>query len=536
MASDASLIIKRLAKLKSDRSQYETIWLDCYSVTSPIRGHGFNGSIQDGQSIPQTRAKIMDGVTGDSVRLLSSSISSGIHPSNAQWAELEVANASEEAIQWLDNAAEAIYSNIHGSNFDAESFEALADVVIAGWFVLYIDEDREKGGLVFQQWPIASCYVTSTRADGRIDTICREYQLTANQCVRQFGETNVSDKTRKLVADDKGDEMVKLAVEIKPRSLKIDQPRRATELPFESVTVEVESRKTVRESGYHEFPCVVPRWIRIPESMYGVGPVLDALPDSMMLNAMKRIHMGSAELSISGMWIAEDDGVLNPRTIKVGPRKIIVANSVDSMKPLNPPGNWQLAQEEIKLAQASIRKILMSDQLQPQDGPAMTATEVHVRQQLIRQLLGPVFGRFQAEYLQPLIDRTFGLLFRAGLLGSPPKSLIGKEYKVKYISPMARAQQLEDVTAIERFMQDVGGIAQFRPEALDNINMDEMVRILQKGLGAPTEILLTIAEVEQVRADRAEQQAQQQQQAMMQEMASRAAPQLAQGMMNANQG
>jgi hypothetical protein len=35
------------------------------------------------------------------------------------------------------------------------------------------------------------------------------------------------------------------------------------------------------------------------------------------------------------MWIAEDDGVLNPRTMKVGPRKVIVANSVDSMKPLD---------------------------------------------------------------------------------------------------------------------------------------------------------------------------------------------------------
>jgi hypothetical protein len=34
------------------------------------------------------------------------------------------------------------------------------------------------------------------------------------------------------------------------------------------------------------------------------------------------------------MWIAEDDGVLNPRLVKVEPRRIVVANSVDSMKPL----------------------------------------------------------------------------------------------------------------------------------------------------------------------------------------------------------
>jgi hypothetical protein len=203
---------------------------------------------------------------------------------------------------------------------------------------------------------------------------------------------------------------------------------------------------------------------------------------------------------------------------------------------LNPPGNWQLAQEEIKLAQASIRKILMSDQLQPQDGPAMTATEVHVRQQLIRQLLGPVFGRFQAEYLQPLIERVFGILFRAGVLGQPPKTLAGKEYKVKYISPMARAQKMEDITSIERLMQNVGAIAQFKPEVLDLIDADEMVRIVQEGLGAPSEILKRKAIVDQEREQRAEQQAEQQQQQMMQEMAMRAAPQIAQGVMSAGQG
>jgi hypothetical protein len=63
--------------------------------------------------------------------------------------------------------------------------------------------------------------------------------------------------------------------------------------------------------------------------------------------------------------------------------------------------------------QAQIRKILMADQLQAQDGPAMTATEVHVRVNLIRQLLGPIYARLQAEYLQPLIERCFGLAYRA---------------------------------------------------------------------------------------------------------------------------
>lgn len=501
-------------------------------LTNPVRAHGFEGEVMDGTSLPSAKARIMDGVTGDSARMLSSQIVSGLHPSNAQWAELDVHNATADEKFWLSQASELLYKNIHASNFDSEAHEAMTDAVIAGWFVLFIDEDRDRGGLVFQQWPLAQCYVTSTRSDGQIDTIIREYCLTAYQCASEFGIDNVSDKVRKLIEDQKGDEKIKLAIEIKPRKMDGSRiPRSAREFPFSSRTVEIENKHLCRESGFHEFPCAIPRWVKIPESMYGVGVVLDALPDAMMLNTMKRFHLANAELNVAGMWIAEDDGVLNARSIKVGPRKIIVANSVDSMKPLNPPGNWQLAQEEIKLAQSAIRKIMMADQLQPQDGPAMTATEVHVRQQLIRQLLGPVFGRFQTEYLKQVIDRVFGLLFRAGVFAPPPETLIGKEYRVKYTSPLARAQKMEDISAIERLLQTVGVVAGMKPEVVDLVDGDEAIRVISEALGVPAEIIRKEKDVLILREQKAQQQAQQQQQAMMADMASRAAPQIAQGMM-----
>jgi hypothetical protein len=126
-------------------------------------------------------------------------------------------------------------------------------------------------------------------------------------------------------------------------------------------------------------PVIVPRWAVIPGSVYALGPMYDALPDARQLNEYIRMDTMNAELAIAGMWIAEDDGVLNPRTVKVGPRKVIVANSVDSMKQLSAGGDWHLADERIQQLHGAIRRILMADQLQPQDGPAMTATEVHVR-------------------------------------------------------------------------------------------------------------------------------------------------------------
>jgi hypothetical protein len=302
--------------------------------------------------------------------------------------------------------------------------------------------------------------------------------------------------------------------------------RLAKNMPIASCKVEVEAKKLVSESGYHEMPVVVPRWMMIPNSVYAVGPVCDALPDARTLNELCRMDLAAGDLAIAGMWIAEDDGVLNPRTVMAGPRKIIVANSVNSMKPLQSGSNFQYAETKIARMQGSIRKILMADQLQAQDGPAMTATEVHVRVSLIRQLLGPVYGRLQTEYLQPMIERCFGIAYRAAILGQPPESLAGRNFTVRYLSPMARSQRLEEVTAIDQFVAGAAALAQIDLTIMDNIDMDEAQRFKGEALGVPSGVIRSKAQRDKLRQDRAEAQQAAQEQAqqhMMMQQAGEAA-------------
>lgn len=519
MAVDASQLCKRLGELKSLRSPHEQVWRECFDFTHPIRGDGLSGQVMDAQQGMARKSRMLDGTATDSSRMLASAIMSGLTPSNSRWFELDVDGESEDERQWFDAAAGALWQNIHAANFDSEGYEACLDVVDAGWFALFIDEDRERGGLSFQQWALGGCYVASTRSDGVVDTIYREHQLTAEQAVAKFGEGAVSPDVVKL-AGSKPDEKLTFLHAIYPRTPYVAGARLAKNLPFASVVVEVKSKRVVRESGFHEFPVVVPRWLRLPNSSYGVGPVYDALPDIRQLNELKAMELAAADVAISGMWIAEDDGVLNPRTVKIGPRKVIIANSVDSMKALQTGSNFQLSDVMVTKLQAAIRKILMSDQLQPQDGPAMTATEVHVRVNLIRQLLGPIYGRLQAEYLRPLVERCFGLAYRAGVLGQAPQTMAGREFSVHYVSPMARAQRLEDVTAIQQLAQSVGELAQAKqdPTVWDTIDEAEAIRQVGEGLGVPAGVLRSAADQQQLKQARAQAQAQQQQQAQAQQM------------------
>src|SRR3546814_3333626 len=79
-------------------------------------------------------------------------------------------------------------------------------MVVAGQFAMYIDEDQEEGGLVFQHWSLAEVSVGSTRADGRIDIVHREYKLTAEAAAREFGEDKLPDGIRRKLRDKPDEE------------------------------------------------------------------------------------------------------------------------------------------------------------------------------------------------------------------------------------------------------------------------------------------------------------------------------------------
>jgi hypothetical protein len=529
MAASVAALKKRLERLKTLRQVHEQVWLDCFDHSFPIRGSGLQGGQPlDAQQALDRKARLLHSAATDAGRTLAAGIVSGATPSSSVWALLSVVGADDAGKQWLDEKAKQLHEEVHAGNFDASSMECALDLVAAGWFALYVDDNAGAGGLLFTQWPIAQVFAASSRPGGIVDTVFRVYQQSAEQCVTEFGFENCSAQVQKQWTEEP-DTQVTICKAIYPRTDYKAGAAMARNLPVASCTFEVDTGQLVRESGYHEMPVIVPRWAVIPNSVYAIGPMFDALPDARELNEFLRMDRMNAELAIAGMWIATDDGVLNPRTVKVGPRKVIVANDVDSMKQLSAGGDWQLADSRIAQYHAAIRRILMADQLQAQDGPAMTATEVHVRVNMIRQLLGPVYGRLQAEYLAPLVERCFGLMYRAGLFGMAPASLGGSNFKVKYNNPLARAQKQEDVGAVERLTNDLTALAALgqtvpaAAAALDRIDFDATVEIIVDGLGVPLKVMRDDEATASFRQARADQQAQAQQAAQQQQIQTMAA-------------
>lgn len=530
MDDKAAQLCKRLQELKAARLPFEAHWKQCYQYGAPERQQAF-----DGGDITSTRnnqrAELLDSTAAEAILLLVSSLISGTTPANAIWFKAVPDGVDDpaeitESEQWLDDICQFIWRNIHGANFDSEIFDLTLDYTVAGWAVMYEDINRRAGGgYVFQNWPIGECYIASTRPDYIVDTIFRVYEMTAAAIIKEYSEEKVSPAVRDA-AEKEPDKRFKIMHAIMPRAEYKqpidDRPLLPKHMAFASYHVEVDNKIILKESGYNEFPCAVPRYRKLPGSVYGVGAMSVALPDAKTVNKIMRDYLRSLEIGVLGMYIAEDDGTLNPRTVRLGGGKIITAASVDSMKRLDDGKSIQVSDVGIERLQAGIRKKLMADALQPASGPAMTATEVHVRVDLIRQQLGPLYGRSQAELLTPLLERSFGLAYRADALGEAPEEMQGRNLSFKFISPLARAQQLEDVSAIERHLALIGQVAQSDPSVLDNIDLDAVAQVTGARLGVPTATMRTDDRIQAIRQQRAEQQqaaaAQEQEAAMTQQM------------------
>lgn len=537
MSELADKIERRFSQLKSQREQSDHIWKEVFEYLAPERAIGwFNDSTDNNAgAAANQRARLYDSTAIDSAEVLKSNIASWMTPENSRWFGLDAGQEDEQTTKWMDGAAQFLFEHIHSAGFGAVSGECYSDLIPAGWFVLYIDEGKDEqgrpaGGFNFEQWPLSQCYVASSRPAGRVDTIYRNFVMTVEQVVAEYGRDKVSEDTGKKFDEGKLGDKVEILWTIEPQ--RTTGGKLARNMPFRSVHVERAKKHIVRESGYEEFPCAVPRWRLIPGTPYATGIGSNVLPDVKTLNDILKMELMSLDIAIGGMWKAVDDGVLNPRTVRIGPRKIVMMASLESMAPLETGADFNVSFSKGDQLRQSIRKTLMSDMLTPVGGPVRSATEISQNMNQIRQLMAPILGRLQSEFLQVLVERCFNIAYRAGalnaVLGPVPDGLLEGYYTVKYISPLARSQKLEEVTAIDQHAAGLFAAAASTGDMtlLDGLKLDDAMYSKGLALGVPAKLLRGPDELLEKRdMDNKNRQAaeQAQQQQGMQQMAGEAA-------------
>lgn len=177
----------------------------------------------------------------------------------------------------------------------------------------------------------------------------------------------------------------------------------------------------------------------------------------------------------------------------------------------------------IEESRKRIRSGFYVDQLQMQQGPQKTATEVMQVTDENNRLLAPIVGRQHFEFLKPVAERLYGRCLRKGLLPKAPKVLQGKELNVQYSAPIARAQRISEVQNFTRAVAAAAPIFQIDPNATAIIKKEDSLRYIFDIYGVPNKLVHSKAEMEEIKS--AQEQAQQQaaQQAQQQSQAETAA-------------
>ena len=100
-----------------------------------------------------------------------------------------------------------------------------------------------------------------------------------------------------------------------------------------------------------------------------------------------------------------------------------------------------------------------------------------------------LLGRQQAELLEPMIERVFGILLRTGALPPVPDMLAGVPLRVDHVSPIARAQKAGDAQAVLRTLEAAQAMAALDPQVTDLIDPDAGLRLIAEANGIPAKAL-----------------------------------------------
>ncbi len=503
-------LLARLKRMQERRGQWESHWQELAEYLMPRRAD-FATTREPGGKRTE---KQFDATPLQAARGLAASLDGLLKPKTRRWfsikTEDESLNETRDVKLWLRAAEDRLFSAFYqpSARFLQRSAEVDLDLVVFGTGVLFIGERSDASGLLFQSLHLRDCYI-GENADGDIDTVYRVLRLTARQAAEKFGADRLGRRTRDAIDNDREDDEFEFLQAVFPRHERDPRRENAANMPFASILVDMKSEHVVSESGFREFPFVIPRWDTAAGEVYGRSPGMLALPDIKTLNAMGKTILEAGHKVVNPPLLVPNDGIgATPRTFPGGITPfdaglLLQTGGRSPITPLHSGGNIPIGREMQNDMRNQVWAAFFRNVLQlPFDGAQMTATEIIERKAEFMRVIGPTFGRLEADYTGPMVERAFNLIMRAGALPRPPDRLAGVELRFEYASPIARAQKQIDASALAKTAADLGPLAAQNPEILDNFDDDRVAREIAEANGLPQHWIRSVEDVELRRTER----------------------------------
>lgn len=507
----ARLYKSRYNSLYNERASFVPVWTDIRNFLAP-RTARFPG---EQQNIGQRQdLNILDISPRLAVRTLAAGLQSGVTSPLRPWFRLGTPDPELQEFgpvkNWLyivENLMREVFSR---SNIYDRLKSTYGVMGTYGTGALGIDEDDDdviRAG----DFPMGS-FMLATSAAGRVNTLYRDVFLTASQMIERMANGNIARARAKLPQTvmsnyDNGNYEAKyqLVQIIEPnRNYKsgsaLSAYKKVSSVWFDPSRNGVDS--ILKLSGYDDMPVMAPRWDLLGDDVYGYGCGELCLGSAKALQLMEKRKLQGIDKNVNPPMIA-DASMRNQRT-SILPGDTTYVNGLITGKPgfapayqVNPYLNE--LREEIQrtemLIDEAFHKNLFLMISEVGDQPNITATQINVMREEKMLMLGPVLERLNDELLDPIIDRTFNIMMKRGMLPPPPKEIQGMPLRVEYISVLAQAQKAMGIGNIERFIGFVGNLAQLQaaagkqPDAWDKVDVDQTIDEYADGVAVPPTIV-----------------------------------------------
>lgn len=513
--------------LERERSSFESHWKELSEYILPRKARFTLSENNRGEKKNQ---KIINSTQVLASRTLSAGLMGGVTSPAREWFRLSMADIesveSGAVKEWLKVVTDRMNTVFTRSNLYNELPSVYADMGTFGTSAILAEEDFDDV-VHFHTFPIGS-YMIGTDDKMQVSVFFREFRYTVRQIIKKFGSkgadgelntSNFSNRVKTAIQKKQYDEWIDICHVIKENE--DYDPEKLGSKRFESIYYEKgvvsdsknygkEPEVYLRESGYDRFPVMCPRWDTTGEDVYGTNSCgMTALGDIKALQIMEKRYAQAVEKMVNPPMTAPTALRNSKSSIVAG--DITFSDDREGQKGFRPvhevnPRVLELAQK-IEKHEFLIKRAYYEDlflMLASSDRRQITAREVEERHEEKLLALGSVLEQLNQDLLDPLIDIVFYFMELQGLIPEPPEEIAGSSLEIEYISIMHQAQKLTGLAGIERLTEYVGNVAQFKPEALDKLDVDALIDAYANIMGTPPKVVLTEEQVAEIRDARAE--------------------------------
>lgn len=525
MAITAEGVIEGLRSLRGERTQLDQLWQEVSEVLAPERMGFTRGGMGNGK---RRTERIFDTTPIIAQRGLVNALGAMMRPKSAapgKWFDIVPSDEDMmddgEVKAWLSMAEERLWRALYNpkARFIEATGEIDGDIVSFGSGVGYVGVRPDGSGLMFRAFHLANVFV---EVDSLNQPECYYVieKLTAKQAAGRWGAENLGRELQDILkrsdnSKQRSTQKHDFIWKTGPRYERSPRFKGALNMPFYSVVVDVTSKHLVSESGFEDMPFFFPRWDTRSGEIYGRGPGVLALPDTLTLQQMGKTMLRGLHRAVDPPWLLPSDSMVNAPQLRPGGVSYYDARAIRNLGMSQPfqqmesRANIPWGLDAQTMAREQIFSMFYRNVLNlPVQGPSMTATEVIQRREEFVREIGAVFGRLESDYTGPMTELAFNLMLANGGFGPVeqiPEPLQGTDIEFRFASPVEKAKrQIEEATVSEN-LQKVLSIGQIKPEIMDRFNWDEIGKFIAEAGDFPPELTKDDAAMQALMQQRAQQ-------------------------------